>query len=60
MIAAERDLTRVLLVALPVVVLALGIVAWEVVVRARGIPPYVLPAPLLVFETLIADWTLSR
>ena len=32
--------------------------AWDLVVRLRGIPPYVLPGPVLVFETLIADWTL--
>ncbi|MCC6887790.1 MAG: ABC transporter permease [Hyphomicrobiales bacterium] len=43
---------------LPVLVLALGVLAWEVVVRVREIPPYVLPGPALVFRTLIADWPL--
>jgi NitT/TauT family transport system permease protein len=53
----ERELReRVLRVALPAVVLALGVVAWELVVWAKQIPPYVLPAPGLVFKTLVNDW----
>ena len=32
-------------IALPVLVLALGIVAWHLVVEINGIPPYVLPGP---------------
>ena len=39
----RRD--RVLRIALPVVVLALGLSLWEAVVRIGNIPPYVLPAP---------------
>ncbi len=46
---------RLLRLSLPVVVLALGIVLWDLVVRLNHIPPYVLPAPTLVFSTLIAD-----
>lgn len=34
--------------------LVLGL--WEGLVRARGIPPYVLPGPVLIAETLVADW----
>ncbi len=49
----RRD--RVLRVALPVVVLALGLAAWELVVRIENIPPYVLPAPGVILETLFAD-----
>ena len=41
---------------LPIVVLAAGLGLWEFVVRFYGIQPYVLPAPSLVFTTLIADW----
>lgn len=38
--------------------LALGL--WEFAVRANGIPSYVLPGPLLIGQTLVADWgTLS-
>jgi NitT/TauT family transport system permease protein len=46
---------RVLRVLLPVVVLALGVILWELVVRVGEIPPYVLPSPKLVFSTLISD-----
>jgi NitT/TauT family transport system permease protein len=45
-------------VLLPILVLALGIVIWELVVWLNNIPPYVLPAPLLVFGTLVSDWGL--
>jgi NitT/TauT family transport system permease protein len=47
----------VLRIVLPVVVLALGVVAWELVVRLNSIPPYVLPAPALVLSTLVSDWS---
>ncbi|MFZ5739994.1 MAG: ABC transporter permease [Pseudomonadota bacterium] len=43
-------------VALPMVVLVLTIVAWDLVVRLNQIPAYVLPGPLLVASTLIQDW----
>lgn len=43
--------------------LAIGVLAlalWEFVVRWKGIPPYILPGPVLIGQTLIADWgTLS-
>jgi NitT/TauT family transport system permease protein len=48
----------VLRLALPIILLALGIVVWELVVHLKGIPPYVLPAPSLVFATLVSDWSL--
>jgi NitT/TauT family transport system permease protein len=40
----------------PVAVFVCGLVAWDLVVRLNGIPPYILPGPLLVGRTLIADW----
>jgi len=46
----------VLRLALPIVLLALGVVVWEFIVHLKGIPPYVLPAPSLVFATLVSDW----
>jgi NitT/TauT family transport system permease protein len=49
---------RLLRIALPFFVLALGLVVWEVVVRINKIPPYVLPAPHLILRTLIDDWEL--
>jgi NitT/TauT family transport system permease protein len=47
---------RALRIVLPVVVLALGVLLWELVVRLNDIPPYILPGPGLVASTLIADW----
>jgi NitT/TauT family transport system permease protein len=52
----RRD--RALRIALPIVVLALGLSLWEAVVRIENIPPYVLPDPGLILETLVSDWTL--
>jgi NitT/TauT family transport system permease protein len=47
---------RGLRILLPIVALALGLLVWDLVVRVKGIPPYVLPAPALVFATLFSDW----
>ncbi|MBN8984186.1 MAG: ABC transporter permease, partial [Rhizobiales bacterium] len=44
--------------ALPLVVLALSIFAWHLIVSINDIPPYVLPGPALVAETLIQDWSI--
>jgi NitT/TauT family transport system permease protein len=46
---------RALRIGLPVLMLALVLVAWDLVVRAFAIPPFVLPGPGLVLSTLIAD-----
>ncbi|MEA2881564.1 MAG: NitT/TauT family transport system permease protein, partial [Bradyrhizobium sp.] len=46
---------RAMRTVLPVVVLAAGLLAWDLVVRVNGLPPYVLPGPGLVFKTLVAD-----
>lgn len=43
-------------ILLPILVLALGLVAWEFMVRLNDIPPYVLPGPGLILRTLAADW----
>src|SRR5258708_2918865 len=53
---ARTRVDRVLRVLLPVAVVALGVVVWELLVRIGNIPPYVLPGPRLVFSTLISDW----
>jgi NitT/TauT family transport system permease protein len=52
----KRD--RLLRIALPIVVLALGLTVWEAVVRIENIPPYVLPSPSLILQTLVSDWAL--
>ena len=46
---------RLMRMVLPVVVLAAGLVGWDLVVRLNQLPPYVLPGPGLVFKTLVAD-----
>src|SRR5271168_95181 len=56
--AATRNHDRALRFALPVIVLALVLLVWEAVVRIGQIPPFVLPAPALILQTLIADWSL--
>ncbi len=53
----REDFTEYLL---PFLALALGLLAWEGVVRHYAVPPYILPAPSLVIVTLFKDWgTLS-
>lgn len=59
--AAERERTlreRAMRLVLPAAVLSLVVLAWELIVRLNGIPPYVLPGPGLVAATIAADWPL--
>jgi len=57
MSARERR-DRPLRVVMPIVVLALGVAAWQAVVQYENIPPYVLPAPDLIAQTFATDWEL--
>jgi len=43
-------------VVAPVVMGLVMLALWEAVVRLAEIPPYVLPGPVVVARTLIADW----
>jgi NitT/TauT family transport system permease protein len=52
MISSQQTL-RVLL---PLVVLAAGVAAWEIVIHVNNIQPFVLPGPVAVFQTLVSDW----
>jgi NitT/TauT family transport system permease protein len=45
-------------ITLPILVFALVVAAWDLVVRAFAIPPYVLPGPGLVAVTLYSDGSL--
>src|SRR3981189_2759378 len=54
--APESGAVRLVRIMLPIIVLAAGIAIWELVVRVNHIPPYVLPGPAAVFETLVKDW----
>jgi NitT/TauT family transport system permease protein len=40
----------------PILVGILMLGAWEAGVRISGIPPYLLPGPILVLQTLVKDW----
>ncbi len=55
---ARPNRERFMRLSLPLATLALGIVAWEFVVRLNDIPPYILPGPVLVARTLVTDWTI--
>jgi NitT/TauT family transport system permease protein len=52
--ASRRD--AALRVVLPIAVLALVVLAWEVAVRLSNTPAYKVPGPGRVFSTLISDW----
>ncbi|MGB6536251.1 MAG: ABC transporter permease [Xanthobacteraceae bacterium] len=54
--ARSRD--RVLRIALPIIVLGLSLGGWQLVVQVANIPPYVLPAPSLILQTLVSDGAL--
>jgi NitT/TauT family transport system permease protein len=42
---------------LPASALILALLAWEFIVWAEAVPPYVLPAPSLILKTLYVDWS---
>jgi NitT/TauT family transport system permease protein len=41
---------------MPALALLLALAIWEIFVRSYAIPPYILPGPVLVVQTLVADW----
>jgi NitT/TauT family transport system permease protein len=55
-LAADSLAVRAIRILLPLVVAAAGTVAWELIVRLNNIPPYVLPSPMAILQTLVADW----
>ena len=58
MSAPERQTAaeRALRLALPLATLVLAVAIWHLVVQIYAIPPYKLPGPVLVAQTLVADW----
>jgi NitT/TauT family transport system permease protein len=56
--SAGNGSARLVRILLPIVVLAAGVAAWDLVVRVNDIPPYVLPGPGAVLKTLIDDWNI--
>jgi NitT/TauT family transport system permease protein len=51
-----RPRDTALRVVLPIVVLALGVIAWDLAVRLTDTPDYAVPGPGRVFATLVSDW----
>jgi NitT/TauT family transport system permease protein len=51
-----KGAVKALRIVLPAIVASAAAVIWELVVRFNHIPPYVLPGPVLVAQTLISDW----
>jgi NitT/TauT family transport system permease protein len=56
--SSHENRERALRIVLPIVVLVLGLLLWEAVVRIENVPPYILPAPWLILKTLVSDWDL--
>ena len=56
MSAQASSPSRMVQCLLPLLALAGGVAVWEAVVRIADIPVYVLPAPSVVFATLVQDW----
>lgn len=40
----------------PIIVGILVLILWDVLVKVTNTPPYILPSPILVIQTLIRDW----
>jgi ABC-type nitrate/sulfonate/bicarbonate transport system permease component len=53
----RKRLDTALGILLPLVIVALAFVAWDVVVRVFTIQPYVMPKPSAVFHSLRSDWS---
>lgn len=47
---------RVIRIVAPLALVFVALVLWELVVRVNQIPHYILPGPILVIRSLIADW----
>lgn len=41
---------------LPALIFLIALLGWEALVRVEAIPPYILPAPSLILQTLVKDW----
>lgn len=54
----KHSTSRAVRALMPALVLLIAIGAWEWLVRSNDIPPYILPGPVLVAKTLVADWAI--
>lgn len=58
-LAAAREARRrerVARVLAPLVVGLVVLASWDIFVRVNEVPPYILPGPLLVLQSLVNDW----
>jgi len=53
--SASEYRERALQLLAPAAVLVLVVAVWDLLVRVNGLPPYILPGPGLVVETLVSD-----
>lgn len=53
----KRRADRWLRFVLPLIVLLAVLIGWDLTVRLNEIPPYILPGPIPVFQTLYTDWS---
>jgi NitT/TauT family transport system permease protein len=44
----------------PVVILIVGLAAWEIAVRLGNVPVFILPGPVVIFQTLVRDWIMLQ
>lgn len=51
----DRRKDRMQRILLPLLALAVGVLIWDLTVRIKELPPYILPGPGLVLATLIDD-----
>jgi NitT/TauT family transport system permease protein len=51
-----RSTERALSYSLPAITMLLALFAWEAIVRIWSLPPYILPGPILILQTLVSDW----
>lgn len=56
--ARNRQMTRIARWTLPSLVLVLLIGGWQAYVTIAEVPHYILPSPLLIGQTMIADWAI--
>src|SRR5262247_389444 len=54
---AWSEMGRTSRVVPPALIGALALAIWEGIVRLEGIPPYILPGPILIAHTLVTDWS---
>jgi NitT/TauT family transport system permease protein len=40
----------------PIVILIVGLAAWEIAVRVGNVPVYIVPGPIVIVQALVRDW----